>query len=244
MQSPTGYPIGSEEHPLLTNNPHALVHYLDIDLYANNNDVPDLSSMHAPRLFATHAPALSLSDEVMNNNSGCKIIYVWRNPKDCFVSLWHFVNKMRPEEAITLSLDKYFDSFCSGVNNYGPFWDHVLEHWKVSLAMPEKVMFLSYEHIIEQPDHYVKKIAEFIGCPFSGVEEDEGVVSGIVKMCSFTNLSQLEANKNGKTKRYIGHDTFFRRGVVGDSKNLLNSEMINKIDRIAEDKFSPYGLKI
>uniref|UniRef100_A0A7N0ULX5 Sulfotransferase n=1 Tax=Kalanchoe fedtschenkoi TaxID=63787 RepID=A0A7N0ULX5_KALFE len=237
------YPIGSDDHPLLTNNPHALVHYFEIDLYGNN-DVPDLSNMHAPRLFATHASALSLGDEV-KNKSGCKIIYICRNPKDCFVSLWHFLPKLRAvEAATTVSLDELFDSFCSGVNAYGPFWDHVLEHWKVSLAMPEKVMFLSYEQIIEQPDHYVKKIAEFLGCPFSGVEEDERVVNGIVKMCSFTHLSQLEANKSGRTQRGARHDTLFRCGVIGDSNNLLSSDMINKIDQITQDKFSPYGLKI
>uniref|UniRef100_A0A7N0VLY1 Sulfotransferase n=1 Tax=Kalanchoe fedtschenkoi TaxID=63787 RepID=A0A7N0VLY1_KALFE len=225
-------PIGSEDHPLLTNSPHTLVRGFENDLYANNA-IPDLSNMHAPRLFATHASALSLGDEVKNKSGYC------------FVSLWHFLPKLRAvEAATTVSLDELFDSFCSGVNAYGPFWDHVLEHWKVSLAMPEKVMFLSYEQIIEQPDHYVKKMAEFMGCPFSRVEEDEGVVSGIVKMCSFTHLSQLEANKSGRTKSGADHGAFFRRGEIGDSKNLLSSEMIKRIDQIAQNKFSPYGLTI
>uniref|UniRef100_A0A7N1A894 Sulfotransferase n=2 Tax=Kalanchoe fedtschenkoi TaxID=63787 RepID=A0A7N1A894_KALFE len=236
------YPIGSEDHPLLTNNPHSLVRNFELNLY-NKNAIPDLSNMPAPRLFATHAPALSLCDEV-KNNSGCKVVYVCRNPKDSVVSFWHFLGKLKPEAASRLSFDEFFDSFCSGVITFGLFWDHVVDHWKASLSMPEKVMFLSYEQIIEQPDHYVKKMAEFMGCPFSSVEEDEGVVNGIVKMCSFSHLSQLEVNKSGRTQNGVRHDSFFRRGVVGDSKNLLSSEMINKIDRITEEKFSPHGLTI
>uniref|UniRef100_A0A7N0T191 Sulfotransferase n=1 Tax=Kalanchoe fedtschenkoi TaxID=63787 RepID=A0A7N0T191_KALFE len=137
-----------------------------------------------------------------------------------------------------------FDSFCRGEDIYGPFWDHILGHWKMSLAVPERVLFLTYDQISEQPNHYVKKIAEFLGCPFSAVEEDEEVVNGVVKMCSFNHLSQLEVNKSGVTK--LGHENrfFFRRGEIGDSMNLLTSEMINKMDQIAQEKFSPYGLKM
>uniref|UniRef100_A0A7N0ULG9 Sulfotransferase n=1 Tax=Kalanchoe fedtschenkoi TaxID=63787 RepID=A0A7N0ULG9_KALFE len=221
-------PIGSEDHPLLTNSPHTLVRGFENDLYANNA-IPDLSNMHAPRLF-------QLMHQLYH--------FVMRNHKDCFNSFWHFLNKLKSLEASTVSLDEFFDSFCSGRNAYGPFWDHVVRHWNVSLAMPGKLMFLSYEQIIEQPDHYVKKMAEFMGCPFSRVEEDEGVVSGIVKMCSFTHLSQLEANKSGRTKSGADHCAFFRQGEVGDSKNLLSSEMIKRIDQIAQNNFSPYGLKI
>uniref|UniRef100_A0A7N0T112 Sulfotransferase n=1 Tax=Kalanchoe fedtschenkoi TaxID=63787 RepID=A0A7N0T112_KALFE len=193
--------------------------------------IPDFSNMPAPRLFAAHSPVLSLGDEVTNSGY-------------CLISSWHFVNKLRSLGSDTTSFCEAFDSFCGEEDIYGPFWDHILGHWRMSLVVPKSVLFLTYEQISEQPNHYVKKIAEFLGCPFSTVEEDEEVVNGVVKMCSFNHLSQLEVNKSGVTK--LGHDNrlFFRRGEIGDSNNLLTSEMINKMDQIAQKKFSPYGLKM
>uniref|UniRef100_A0A7N0SXL1 Sulfotransferase n=1 Tax=Kalanchoe fedtschenkoi TaxID=63787 RepID=A0A7N0SXL1_KALFE len=237
------YPIGSEDHPLLTNNPHALIPGLEWNVYYANNAIPDISNVPAPRLLGTHSPALSLGDEVMR--SGCKIIYICRNIKDCFISFWDFVNKFKTEGADGVtSLDEVFGSFCSGEDVYGPFWDHFLVHWKLSLTAPERLMFLTYEQISEQPNHYVKKIAEFLGCPFSDVEEDAQVVNGVVKMCSFNHLSQLEVNKSGINKNGIPYRNLFRRGQVGDSKNFLSPEMMDRMDCIAQEKFSPYGLKM
>jgi hypothetical protein len=40
-----------QNHPLLTSNPHALVPFLEIDLYSDKDYVPDLNSLSPPRLF-------------------------------------------------------------------------------------------------------------------------------------------------------------------------------------------------
>ncbi|KAG6670776.1 hypothetical protein I3843_Q038100 [Carya illinoinensis] len=79
-----------QEHPLLTNISHALVPLLDVDIY-NKKEVPDLNSFASPRIFATHLPYDLLPSSV--KGSSCKIVYVCRNPKDNFVSLWHFMNR-------------------------------------------------------------------------------------------------------------------------------------------------------
>ncbi|KAG5603624.1 hypothetical protein H5410_025116 [Solanum commersonii] len=91
-----------------------------------------------------------------------------------------------------------FDLYCKGMSVYGPFWDHVLDYWKQSIKNPNKVLFLMYEEIKKQPKMHLKRLAEFLECPFSIKEENCGVVDEILRMCSFKNLSNLEVNTSGK----------------------------------------------
>ncbi|KAG2705330.1 hypothetical protein I3760_05G047500 [Carya illinoinensis] len=111
-----------QEHPWLTNISYALVPLLDANIY-NKKEVPDLNSFASPRLFATHLPYDLLPTSVMG--SSCKIVYVCRNPKDNFVSLWHFMNRVY---STTNSLEEDFEKFCRGVSLYGLYWDHILSY--------------------------------------------------------------------------------------------------------------------
>ncbi|KAG8654249.1 hypothetical protein MANES_05G113100v8 [Manihot esculenta] len=168
-----------------------------------------------------------------------------RNPKDSFVSLWHFTNRLKePKETGENSLDETFDKFCRGVSLYGPFWDHVLGYWKVSLENPEKVLFLKYEDCKKEPKVLLRRLSEFLGCPFSQEEETCGVIGEILKLCSFENLSNLEVNRTGKLPSGEENCTFFRRGEVGDSVNHLTAEMLEKMDQITEQKFKRWGLNL
>ncbi|XP_004298345.1 PREDICTED: cytosolic sulfotransferase 12-like [Fragaria vesca subsp. vesca] len=191
-----------QDHPLLTKNPHVLVPYLEIGLYLRK-PVPDLMTSYAPpRLFSSHLPLVSLPESV--KDSACKVVYLCRNPKDTVVSLWHFANRMRPESWGSISLEEALKMFCRGVSLYGPFWDHVLGYWNESLKRPESVFFITFAELKEQPGFQLRRLAEFLGCPFSPEEEAQGVVENISRLCSFENLSNLDVNKNG-----VEHSAFF-----------------------------------
>ncbi|XP_062162954.1 cytosolic sulfotransferase 5-like [Alnus glutinosa] len=236
------YPDPRQQHPLLTNNPHVLVPFLDINLYTETQ-VPDLTSFASPRLFSTHLPFVLLPASVKADSSACKVVYLCRNPKDTFVSLWHFTNKLRPTSQGTNSLEEAFDMFCKGVSLYGPYWDNVLGYWKKSLENPQKILFLTYEEMKEQPATNLRRLAEFLGCPLSPEENAQGVVDNILRLCSFDNLSNLEVNKSGKLSAGEENNAFFRRGEVGDWMNHLTTEMMEKLDRITEEKFHGTGLR-
>lgn len=238
----------AEIHPLLAENPHVLVPFLECGLYIDGQ-VPDLTTVTPrpaeslsmpPRLFGTHLPLVSLPGSV--KNSACKLVYLCRNPKDTFVSLWHFTNKLRINYKGENSLEETLEKFCRGVSLYGPFWDHVLGYWKESLEKPERVLFLKYEEIKEQPKAQLMRLAQFLGCPFSSEEETSGVVDDILKLCSFDNLSKLEVNKTGKLASGEEYKAFFRRGEVGDAKNHLTPEMMEKLDKMTEEKLHGSGL--
>ncbi|EMS48283.1 Flavonol sulfotransferase-like protein [Triticum urartu] len=119
--------------PLAAHSPHQLIPFLEFQVFANGR-IPDLSSLPAPRVLMTHIPSRSLPESVAA--SGCKVVYLCRDPKDCFVSLWHFWNGFA---ASPWDLGEALLQFCDGVSLFGPFWEHVLGYWRWHVERPEQV---------------------------------------------------------------------------------------------------------
>ena len=72
-------------HPLLTSSPHELVPFLEF--YAEQNiPFPDLDTLSSPQLYHTHIALTSLPQPVID--SQCRVVYICRNPKDVFVSIF------------------------------------------------------------------------------------------------------------------------------------------------------------
>uniref|UniRef100_F6GTE6 Sulfotransferase n=1 Tax=Vitis vinifera TaxID=29760 RepID=F6GTE6_VITVI len=152
---------------------------------------------------------------LLTTNSQCRIVYVSRNPKDVFA----------------------FEQYCKGFSPYGPFWDHILGYWKANSKWPERVLLLKYEDMKRDSSFHLKRIAEFIGQPFSSEEEKQGLVHEIIKLCSFESLSNMKVNKTGTFRAgylTVDKNSFFRKGEVGDWKNHLTAEMAERLDKITE----------
>ncbi|KAD2806080.1 hypothetical protein E3N88_39457 [Mikania micrantha] len=163
----------------------------------------------------THMHYHSLPESILTSN--CKIVYIYRNMKDVL-----------------------------GILNYGPYWDHILGYWKASLEKPEIFLFIKYEDMKKHPTTNVKRLAEFIGHPFTIEEEKAGVIQNIIKLCSFENLSSLEVNKSGNHRagqsQVIENRLFFRKAEDEEWKDYFTEEMIEKIDKLIDEKLGATGL--
>jgi hydroxyjasmonate sulfotransferase len=239
------------EHPLLSRHPQELIPYIEIPFIltaANDNDDDDTSTVvvasdSSParsRLLATHMPFSLLPESI----AACRIVYICREPKDAFVSGWHFANRMRL--AGSMDLDTAFNLFCEGFWPMGPFWDHCLEYWKESIARPDTLLFLKYEEMMLDPVKAVRKLATFLGAPFTDEEESNGVPAEVVRLCSFETLSG--ANNGGTEQGFVDgplvieKSAFFRRGKVGDWANHMSEEMGRKLDMVVQEKLKGSGL--
>ncbi|KAK3001407.1 hypothetical protein RJ639_022093 [Escallonia herrerae] len=184
-------------HPLLTTSPHGCIPFVEVHIY-KDHPVTNFELLAPPRLFATHLAYHMFPEKVIR--SGCKFVYLCREPKDALISMWYFMAKLRPKELPPLSLREAFELLCEGVSDYGPFWDQVL-----------------YEALKGEPSMYLKRLAEFMGQPFSLEEEDKGVVQEILKLCSFENLTSLEVNKTGvhrfSPEIVVNNRDFFRKAT-------------------------------
>ncbi|XP_074280201.1 cytosolic sulfotransferase 5-like [Silene latifolia] len=236
------------QSPLLTHNPHELVYHLEISVYGEHLAYPNhhqLDELPSPRLLHTHLPYDSLPESIRSSKS--KILYIGRNPMDTFVSHWHFFPKMMKNMSINEdfklpSIEEYFEEFCQGKILCGPFFEHVLGYWKQSLELPNKVLFLKYEDLKDDPIVHLKKLAEFVGVPFTPQEENDGVVKEIIELCSINNLKELEVNKSGIMNKVIDNKTFFRKGEVGDWTNYFNSTMEERMKNLMKNYLDDVGL--
>lgn len=238
-----------KQSPLLTHNPHQLVYDLETDIYAGLNPTHprphQLPQLPSPRLLHSHLPYPLLPESIKSSLS--KIVYISRNPLDTLVSCWKFYPKLLKtysgdETYEGPSLQDFFEDFCNGSVYFGPFFDHVLGYWKLSLEKPNKVLFLKFEDLKENPSFYLKKLAEFVGMPFSPLEEKEGVIEEIIELCSIGSLKELEVNKRGSIHQYCENKRFFREGKVGGWKNYLTPSMADRMKKIMEDKLAGTNL--
>ncbi|KAF0909889.1 hypothetical protein E2562_000199 [Oryza meyeriana var. granulata] len=230
----------AEHNPLLTRNPQTLVPFIG----AQGGELDHLETLPSPRLLATHLPFSLLPSAVTTMD--CRIVYLCREPKDGFISRWHFDNKIA--QGAKIDLNTAFTMFCEGCSPFGPFWDHYLQYWKESLQRPQEVRFLRYEEIVSDPLKVVRDLAGFLGVPFTEEEERSGVDQEMVRLCSFKALSSLDINRNGGVERaegkiFIRYSALFRQGKTGDWVNHMSKDMGEKLDRLVEDKFKGSGLK-
>ncbi|KAJ7009837.1 hypothetical protein D5086_000321 [Populus alba] len=227
------------ESPLTTTPPHELVPFFENDLYLKSPN-PDLD-FPPPRILACHTHYTSLPQSIRDSN--CKIVYICRNPLDQVVSYFHFLrNRVSGSTKPLSSIDECFENICRGVQSHGPFWNSMLSYWKASLERPDKVLFLKYEELKEDIILNLKRLAEFLGFPFTEEEEKGGVIEEISRLCSFDNLKDLEVNRSGVHSSGFSNSAFFRKGEVGDWGNHLSPSMAERFWKIVEEKLDGSGL--
>ncbi|KAF0895336.1 hypothetical protein E2562_012374 [Oryza meyeriana var. granulata] len=229
------HPPSGDAHPLRRRGPHDCVPFFEFTLAYPGDDA--LAALPPPRLLSTHLPYSLLPERLTaDGGSSCRIVYICRDPKDVLVSWWLFVKKSMAAASYTIK--EALEQFCDGRCVAGPQWRHALEYREESRRRPEKVLFLRYEEMLREPARAVRRLAEFMGCPFSGEEEAAGVVDDIVDLCSFGHLTSLEVNKTGVTSwRYnsVANGSFFRKGVAGDWSNHMSPEMAARLDGVVEE---------
>uniref|UniRef100_A0A0E0LTG6 Sulfotransferase n=1 Tax=Oryza punctata TaxID=4537 RepID=A0A0E0LTG6_ORYPU len=74
--------------------------------------------------------------------------------------------------------------------------------------------------------------------PSTASRKEAGVVTKIADLCSIYNLRNQKVNKyglfGGDVK--ISHESFFRKGMVGDWTNHMTLEMAERLDPILREK--------
>ncbi|KAL0405711.1 UNVERIFIED_CONTAM: Cytosolic sulfotransferase 15 [Sesamum latifolium] len=234
----------SSKHRLTVENPLSLIPILEYNIYGTTHssatDIPPSNINHSRRILSTHIPYQLLARTL--DSSECRVVYVTRNPKDTLVSTWHFVNKWARAKEEVRPFEVAFEKFCHGLIPSGPYYDHVMGYRKLSLDRPKYAHFLTYEELKNDPETHVKKLAEFLGCPFEG-EDVEEQVEAIVNGCSFEVLSNHEVNKGEGFPARMGlpSNSFFRKGVVGDYEEYMSAEVVDKIDALTKEKFHSCG---
>ncbi|XP_070589503.1 amine sulfotransferase-like [Erythrolamprus reginae] len=189
----------------------------------------DLTKLPSPRVICSHLPYYLVPKGLRNKRT--KIIYVFRNPKDVLVSMYHF-HKISVTLETPKDFDTFMEKFLAGKVGNSLWLDHI-EGWYTHKD-DFNILFLSYEEMKRDLRSSVLKI-----CNFLGKELSEKVVDDVVHKATFDSM-RADSRVN---YRFIPSDQidfskgdFLRKGIVGDWKNIMTVAQSERFDHVFKER--------
>jgi hypothetical protein len=198
-----------------------------------------------PRTFKTHG-SYRLCPK------GAKYIYVSRNPKDIFWSLYKFLHDLLGIGDI-IPVDLFYrhvfrDRFNSG-HDIGNVWDHLLG-WQC-IRGQDNMLWLHYEDLVE---HRGATLAAMAG--FMGVRLSEAGLQLLVQHSQMEHMRGIADKINPSPDNYVGRIVAgfgdltrnyarrmefgkLRRGIPGDGRLNLPDEIMQELDREWRERITP-----
>uniref|UniRef100_A0A499FUT8 Sulfotransfer_1 domain-containing protein n=1 Tax=Anopheles farauti TaxID=69004 RepID=A0A499FUT8_9DIPT len=192
------------------------------------------ANVKRPRHIKSHLPLALLPRQLWTVKP--KIIYVARNPKDVAVSyLYHYQMIMGyrgTREAFLEGLLQDRVMFCPQVQ-------HALDFW--ALKNEPNVLFLTYERMKQDLRSVLPRVCEFFGKSYTDSQLDElaeHLSFDRMKKNPSTNNEQMVRSAMKMNGREEEHFEFMRKGIVGDFRNELSEEYIEKFDTFIEHQLA------
>uniref|UniRef100_A0A452HZE2 Sulfotransferase n=1 Tax=Gopherus agassizii TaxID=38772 RepID=A0A452HZE2_9SAUR len=192
-------------------------------------------SNQPPRLISSHLPIQLFAKSFFQSKA--KVLYTVRNPKDVFVSLYHFAQIFRPYKEPG-QLDQFLEQFLEGDVPFGSWFDHV-KGW-MGLRGHENFFWISYEELQQDLRGSVERI-----CRFLGKQLDAQAMDGVVENASFQAMKQNKMSNFSLAPRFLldqTHSSFLRKGIAGDWKNQLTTAQSENFDRVYREQMQ--GLEL
>jgi hypothetical protein len=112
-------------------------------------------------------------------------------------------------------------------------WSGHVKSWVDDSGLP--LLVIRYEDMHAHPVETFTRAVDFIGLSFTRLEIEDAL-----EQSSFTRMKQQEVEK-GFSEKSAGSESFFRKGVVGDWKNVLTKEQVRRIVEAHHDSMERFG---
>ncbi|XP_024140930.1 sulfotransferase 2B1 [Oryzias melastigma] len=196
----------------------------------------NLEGRPSPRMLTTHFHYTMMPPSFFKVKP--KVIYVLRNPKDVFTSIFHY-SKMASFLVTPDSQTEFLQKFLDGNVIFGSWFDHV-SGW-LNADDKDRIMYISYEEMIMDLKDSVRRISQFLEKPL-----DDEVISKIADRCLFKNMKQNNMSNYSAVPHEIMDPTksqFLRKGIAGDWKNQLTAAEADYFDAVYKDKMKDVKYK-
>jgi hypothetical protein len=183
-----------------------------------DDESPGRSTPTGIRIIKTHRAL----DELPYSPAG-RYICVVRDPKDVFVSSYHFTRAL-VLGSLMPTVDAWLDTYLSPDAPIGPWAKHVASGW--SMRGRGNVLFLTYEAMRADLPGAVDKIAAFMGVDLTAEER-----SAVIERSSFQHMKKMEHKFEAPGAPWANaKGAMMRRGKSGGSAELITPEQQRRID--------------
>jgi hypothetical protein len=161
----------------------------------------NLKSLQRPRVLKTHSYYKSTFK---------KGVYLVRDPRDVYVSLYFYLKKKNPDTNISDFIKTIPDSY------FGEWSSHV-ESWRKS----KNHIIIRYEDVLDNPKKSISEIMDFI----PEFKINRNLLDKAIDLSSFKAMKNVEETKgrNFRTEKDAKESSkFMRKGTKDDWKNHLS----------------------
>ncbi|OUC45130.1 sulfotransferase domain protein [Trichinella nativa] len=190
-----------------------------------------------PRIWFTHLPLELLPTEAVHGK--CRIIYVYRNPKDTAVSYYHFHRMARFLGQQDFSWEHFFTLYISGKVYCGSWFEHLKSYWRLG-QINQNMLFVNYEEMKKNLTFQIQRICKFLQLNLSAE-----IVQKTMDKVHFQNMkTSNRSNRKGVWLFNQKISEFIRKGQVGDWKNYFTVSQNEIFDQIYEIQMKATDLNI
>ncbi|XP_033211653.1 sulfotransferase 1E1-like [Belonocnema kinseyi] len=176
-----------------------------------------LDAFSSPRFIKSHFP-FSLLPNILD--SGCKIVYVARNPKDVAVS-WYIQNKAFVTQGYIGDFPTFWNYFKNDLTAWSPYWEHLKEAW--AQKDHPNVLFMFYEEMQADLLSSIKKISNFLGKVYS--DEELSKLLDYLDIKNFKNNPMVNSEELQECGVLLMNGVFVRKGKSGNWKSTFTEDL-------------------
>ena len=186
------------------------------------------------RFLKTHNANCSIDNNSFTNAEvSAGVIYVIRDPRDVVCSASkHF--DLSLEKTKDILFNQYAQTIARKnidheITSFLGTWSDNYNSWK---SFNENILVIKYEDLVLKKENSILRIVEFLNL-FFPIKISKQRLENCLRTTSFKYLSSIEENEGfeesveSKGKKKI---QFFNKGLVGDWKNILSTEIANEIE--------------
>ena len=242
------FPDGNFPAPPADLSPWVDMRYVPLEVFLNS-----IKSQQHRRFLKTHLPL-----DGMRYEPGVKYVYVSRDGRDVFMSLWNHYSKMTAEsrnhmnaipgragEEFPPSPDDIHEFWATWIesplfeNEVGgwPYWSHLsnVQSWWDYRHVPN-IVFIHYNDLLTDPAGELRRLANYLE-----IDVPESAWSRILDAISFESMkSKADLYAPGGGFFWEGGaKTFIHKGTNGRWRDVLTTEELAQYDALCEKALAP-----